>query len=519
MARKTNKLLIGFLAGAFIGVLALFVFFTWFIWRGSFISEEKRIGSLAESLGLYTESSIIDARDMLDRFNKLEVRRCSREHLTAMQEAAISMPYIRAIGYWKANKWICGAGFIQGVGLTPPRADRIYENGVIAWWPGPHTDIGGVQLFLMRYGEHDVAIDPRMLLDAVPLKDQQAGLWVEGLPMSFNPPNAILPDPATLNPGLTVDKQNELIVSRFSLGKILPIDIVAIQPMQKFWERYQPTLFAIVLFGLALLAVWIYASMRYFQHRVSLATELRIAVKTQKITVVYQPIVDLTSNRCIGAEALARWQRNDGEMVSPDIFIPVAEEAGLISDITLIVLKKILQELGEQLREKPDLSINLNLSSHDLESNSLAGDIAAELDNQKIPALAIKMEITERALINSDLARDKINYFRSLGHRVAIDDFGTGYSSLSYLQSFELDTLKIDKAFVDAIEAEAVTSGVITHVIEMAKSLDLDMVAEGIESREQMEWLRNHGVDFGQGYFISRPLSARDFKRYIHHNS
>jgi len=512
-------MLIGLLAGAFIGVLLLFVFFTWFIWRESFVNEEKRIGALAASLGLYTESAIIAARDMLDGFNKLDVERCSREHLKAMQEAAISMPYIRAIGFWRANKWQCGAGFIQGVGLTPPRADRIYDNGVIAWWPGPHTEIGGVQLFLMRLGEHDVAIDPRMLLDAVPLKDQQAGLWVEGLPMSFNPPDANLPDPATVPPGLTVDRENELVVSRFSLGTLFPIDIVAVQPTKKFWERYQPTLLSTILFGLALLAVWIYASMRYFQHRVSLATELRNAVRAKKINVVYQPIVELESNRCVGAEALARWQRSDGEMVSPDVFIPVAEEAGIISDITLIVLKQIIHDLGGQLRNIPDLSINLNLSSHDLESDSLARDITRELDREKIPALAIKMEITERALIDSDTARGKINYFRRLGHRVAIDDFGTGYSSLSYLQTFELDTLKIDKAFVDAIEAQAVTSGVIVHVIEMAKSLGLDIVAEGIESQEQIEWLRSHGVRFGQGFFFSRPLSAHDLERYLSHNS
>ncbi|HKL52572.1 MAG TPA: EAL domain-containing protein, partial [Wenzhouxiangellaceae bacterium] len=127
---------------------------------------------------------------------------------------------------------------------------------------------------------------------------------------------------------------------------------------------------------------------------------------------------------------------------------------------------------------------------------------------------SIKLEITERALVNSDAARELIQDLRRRGHRVAIDDFGTGYSSLSYLQAFEIDTLKIDKAFVDAVETDAETSQVINHVIEMAHSLKLDIVAEGIQHAHQAEWLREQGVTHGQGFLYSKPLSARGFVRY-----
>jgi sensor c-di-GMP phosphodiesterase-like protein len=121
-------------------------------------------------------------------------------------------------------------------------------------------------------------------------------------------------------------------------------------------------------------------------------------------------------------------------------------------------------------------------------------------------------------LINSDTSRALIRNFRSLGHQIAVDDFGTGYSSLSYLQSFELDVLKIDKSFVDAIGTEAATSQVIVHVIEMAKSLGLATVAEGVQTPEQVVWLTAHGVTFGQGYLFSKPLSAGDFLEFFRSN-
>jgi sensor c-di-GMP phosphodiesterase-like protein len=130
----------------------------------------------------------------------------------------------------------------------------------------------------------------------------------------------------------------------------------------------------------------------------------------------------------------------------------------------------------------------------------------------------IKLEITERALVNTETSRLLIRDFRQRGHQVAVDDFGTGYSSLSYLQSFELDVLKIDKSFVDAIGTEAATSQVIVHVIEMAKSLGLATIAEGVETRDQLDWLIAHEVAFGQGYLFSHALPAAAFAEFLRAN-
>ena len=513
--QKREVILIGFSLAIFIGAALLFGLVSWLLWSKSVNLEEARVAIQAEAMGQRTEQIIVDSRNMLDDFNKISAPPCSAAHINSLHEAAVAKPHIKAIGYWRAEKRKCGVGFIQDVALKPSRADRIYDSGVIAWWPSPQTEVGGVQLFLMRYGDHDIAIDPRLLLEITSAQNLQAGLWVENLLMASSPRNAQIPTPDSFPVGLTVDHANNRVVSRFSLGTIFPIDIVAIEPIGHFWDRYIPMLALAAGFGLALVAVWIYVVVRYSRHRLSLSTELKEALEKGRVEVHYQPIVDLSSGRCVGAEALARWIREDGTMVSPDVFIPVAEDAGLVPEITLAVLAATMRDLGNMLRYNDDVCININLAPEDLEGAEFGNALAESLELAGLAPQKIKLEITERAVMDSDKSRQIIHDFRNRGHKVAIDDFGTGYSSLSYLETFELDSLKIDKSFVDAIGMDAVTSNVIGHIIEMSKSLDLETVAEGIETSQQMTWLQAQGVELGQGFLFSEPLPAAQFRQYF----
>jgi sensor c-di-GMP phosphodiesterase-like protein len=516
--RRRHKVVIEATVAALAGAALVLGSILWLLWRESLAAEERHAGDLARALGERTGAIIVDARDMLEGFDRMDLVRCSADHLDAMQHAAIQRPHVRAIGHWRAAERRCGVGFMQADGLRPPRADRIYESGVIAWWPGPHTEIGGVPLFLMRYGDHDVAIDPRMLLEIDPTGSRQAGLWVEGLRLAAMPWDADLPEPRSVARGVTLDRGRQRLLSRFSHDALLPIDVVAIEPVQSFWDRHARTLLVGVGLGLGLVVVWLLFVLRYSRRQLSLASELRASIAAGQISVHYQPVIDLESGRCTGAEALARWQRDGRDSIGPDQFIPVAEAAGLLPDVSIAVLQATVRDLPMLLEQAPDLSINLNLGGEDLSSQRFADALAHSLQSARLPAAAIKLEITERALVNSDAARRLIREFRSRGHQIAVDDFGTGYSSLSYLQSFELDVLKIDKSFVDAIGTGAATSQVIVHVIEMAKSLGLQTVAEGVESIGQVKWLQDHGVDFGQGFLFSKALSASEFLDYVRTN-
>jgi sensor c-di-GMP phosphodiesterase-like protein len=242
--------------------------------------------------------------------------------------------------------------------------------------------------------------------------------------------------------------------------------------------------------------------------------KLRRAISNGEMKVFYQPIVDLQTGRCIGAEALVRWIRPDGSMVRPDLFIPLAEDSGLVVPLTDAVLDETLNDLGDLLAQR-EFYVSINLSARDVASTRFLDLLNNKLSARNIPAGRIAIEATERGFLNAGEAKASMARYRQAGHRILIDDFGTGYSSLSYLQDLDVDVLKIDKSFVDTINADAVTSGVIPHIIAMAEQLQLKIVAEGVETGGQIKYLQEHGVDCVQGWAFGKAMPAGEFMQWL----
>jgi diguanylate cyclase (GGDEF)-like protein len=246
------------------------------------------------------------------------------------------------------------------------------------------------------------------------------------------------------------------------------------------------------------------------RERLDLERALRRALDNHELTVEYQPCFDLQTLRTVSLEALVRWRSVDGGDIPPSRFIPVAEQSNLIVEIGEYVLRRVCLQLSEWQRERlPLVPVSVNISVRQFDQTPLASFVAGLAQELGIDASLVHFEITESAAMqNSQQQLGSLQALRNLGSRILIDDFGTGYSSLSYLKHLPIDTLKIDRAFVRDMAADSNDAAIVRAIVGVAKSLGLMLVAEGIESEEQLDCLRKLGCECGQGFFVSPPLPA-----------
>jgi diguanylate cyclase (GGDEF)-like protein/PAS domain S-box-containing protein len=248
-----------------------------------------------------------------------------------------------------------------------------------------------------------------------------------------------------------------------------------------------------------------------------LETRLRHAISANQLRVYYQPQIDIASGRIIGAEALVRWQDPERGLIPPLQFIPLAEETGLINAIGEWVLKETCMQ-GVRWIETglPFLTLAVNLSPHQFQRGNIVELVSKVLAETGFPACRLELELTESALMEQEEEAVKmLHLLRAQDIRLAIDDFGTGYSSLSYLKRFPLDILKIDKSFVDDIPFHQDDMEIAATIIAMGHTLGFKVLAEGVETAEQLEFLRAKGCDLYQGYLTSRPVPAEEFEKVL----
>jgi diguanylate cyclase len=254
--------------------------------------------------------------------------------------------------------------------------------------------------------------------------------------------------------------------------------------------------------------------------RLSMERELRNALVGDELRVFYQPQVSLEDGRIVGVEALVRWQHPRLGLIAPTEFLPVAEETGLMTRLDEWVQARAFADVVEWRRSGlGDIRISVNMSAQQLESRTFLERFFEALDRSGIAADQIHVEITENTVMRDiEVIVPKLRELRRRGLNIAIDDFGTGYSSLSYLQQFPINTLKIDRSFVGDIRADESDASIINAIVAMARGLKLDLIAEGVETRTQLSYLRSQGCSEVQGYIFSRPIPASDLKALLRQN-
>jgi len=249
-------------------------------------------------------------------------------------------------------------------------------------------------------------------------------------------------------------------------------------------------------------------------HRLKTLAELHQAMDQDQFVLHYQPIMDLKTGTLTGFEALIRWQHPSRGLLQPSEFIPIAEEHGFIDNITFWVLEQACHQTQEWRTRFPSvapLGISINLSARSLHRPSLIQWVREVLQKYSLPPHQLTLEIVETALIQDvDLAKQVFSSLRNLGVRIGLDDFGVGYSSLSYINEYPIDTLKIDQSFINRLSIESKVKAVVRSLVILAKDLGLKMIAEGVETMEQKEILKEIGCDYGQGFLFSPGLPAEE---------
>jgi len=531
MKRKL-AILLSILA-AFVAGLAPVGFAIWTAFNTTIRQAEANLRSIAQGIAADTSALLSDIDQGLVALSGLSYA-CTAEEVRTMNTMSYDIPEISDIGLINpARKLVCTSWGKVDPPITPEL-------------PPPEPGfrlIGPLEIRLMnRYGliairqredgsEVGALIHPSILIGhlgvdlgehgfAVLLRREDTHLyaWEGNVPeMQMVESEAESEDGATqLRASFTDGVERTLVaVELDGYPGIYSVAAAADAWILRDWERTTLRLGAV---GAGTSILLVFLVILILRRRLSLQGELERSLQKNEFEINYQPVIDLGSGRCVGAEALITWVQPGDVRVRPDLFIPLAEDTGLIEPMTEWLMKQVRQELEALLASDRSCHIAINLSPCHFETDKILKESSRIFGSSAILPEQIIYEITERGLVAEDsgIARDVMNKLRKRSSHIALDDFGTGYSSLGYISSFPLDYLKIDKSFVDAIGTDALKAGLVDSIIDMAKRLRLRIIAEGVESAGQASYLAERGVDLAQGWYYSRALPAADFVEFVH---
>ncbi|MFC7377973.1 EAL domain-containing protein [Brevundimonas sp. GCM10030266] len=437
---------------------------------------------------------------------------CSPDHIAWMRRITVDSKSVDEVGYFENGALRCSSWGPLDRPLAEKPSDRTLPDGMGISFDVRPVFGGSARMIALRKGDYNVLIDRRRLVDVLTDTRMTLGLATSDGDL-IAASHAIEPDllGAVISGRDVGGTEAELYAS----ARIPGFTAFALSDRHALQDQLARERMLLIPLGLLASALMVGLVIWMSRQRLSPRGELEIAIRKKEFVAHYQPIIELATGRCVGAEALVRWRRPDGSWIPPDLFIPLAEASGLIEPLTDLVIQRVAEDLTGLLVSDRSIHVAINIAPKDIETGRFLPVLDRMLETADIAPDQIWLECTERGFMAPEAARATLERARAAGHRVAIDDFGTGYSSLAMLQQLPLDTLKIDKAFIDAIGRDAAASVVTPHIIEMARGLGLHVVAEGVETREQEAYVREAGVGFTQGWLYSKPLPAEAFIAFL----
>jgi sensor c-di-GMP phosphodiesterase-like protein len=507
-----NKSRVGIaLFGAIVAFLVPVLVSVYLAWCESYATEKAFSLNNAQEILRRIEETSRQFKAAEQRMAQAELPPCSPQDIKLMRQVDLGSSYMKAVGRVTHDTLFCTSqGITSPISLGKP--DLVTSEGVSEYFNKNLAGPPSHPLNVVAVGGFAMIVDPVLAFDiSTEGQDVELAVFVPSAPkhdlVAAQGQNFLSDWFEPIDQG----SQSTILSSGYMVTRIRAaqsdLAVVVATPQGYIFRRIGHFALFFIPVGILCGAIFSLLFSLVARRHSSFPTMLRRALKDDSLYVLYQPVVELATRRIVGAEALVRWKSNFADM-RPDYFIPQAEEYGMIQLITAQVLAMVASDLPQFLKIDPKFCVAVNVSAADLCDNRTIDAMEQFLRVSGGRPENVEIEATERAFLQGPETSELIDALRAKGFSVAIDDFGTGYSSLSCLQTLSLDTLKIDRAFVETINTDGVTSQVVLHIIEMAHSLHLEMVAEGVETEPQAQYLQKRGVRYAQGWHFGRPMGV-----------
>lgn len=481
-----------------------------------FAVEKAKVQARALSLALLARADSVTAelRDVSDSLRSLSGKLpCASYIQSEMGRLVLQSPLLRAIAYAEGTRLACSSlgRSLDGVDIGPP--DFVSAQGIRVWPEVVLPVAPGLKYTALSINGYTIFLNRGDFVNAAALLEPSAtvGLYYPGEANRFFGVGYVQPEwlsPATTRQA-TVAEVDGTVVALVPSPRFQHVALVAL-PRDAYLHDLAMVRWGVGVIG-AIAGLLLCGVILWGQRRANdLPHVLRRAIRKGEFYLAYQPIVDVRTGKWVGAEALLRWKRPFGaEPIGPDIFIPAAEKFGLSEEIAALVFALAARDLPAIASSVHGFYVSINISANEVRSGSGRALVEELLKATNLPPEFLVVELTERGLLEAN-ARGTIGAIRAQGVKVAIDDFGTGYSSLAYLGSFPVDYLKLDKVFTQGITEQGPKRTVAIQIIELARSLKLEVIAEGAETAEQVTAVSSQGVSKVQGWYFERALSLED---------
>jgi len=501
---SSTAVLLGVLAGSLIG-------------RESILSAtNSRLEDYADRLVQREEAITREVITTITEANASPYPPCSDQDIVLLRRLTFSARYLKDVGRINQNNFLCSATtgrLAAPIPMLPP--DIAFPSGSMIYRSYPLRVPEGDHAEIAAFRNADIVVSPDGFID-YPQQPIRYSAGVVG-PSKANPSQkAILAGIANTGPVppgvLESDRmvRNGGILYRARCSRIFPVCAVTEIPLDDVWRGNRALLSVYAAAGGLAGISCAMALMMVGRKRRSHTNQLKRAILKGRLSVVYQPIVELDTHRIVGAEALARWTDEDGESIRPETIIALAEAEGFVSEITRFVVTRSLEETRPIFESNPQFRLHINLAPSDLTDPRLLLLLDEKLPNSLIRPAGLAFEFPERATSDREVAAAAIRRLRERGHAIFIDDFGSGYSNLAHLTELNVDGIKINRSFIATIGTESVTASIIPQILAVAKALELKVVVQGIEREDQASYFASENpVMLGQGWFFGLPVAAK----------